>query len=146
MALKALMLRKKINEKKSALEELRTKDADFEKREAELEAAVNEAETEEEQNTVEEEVNFAEIGRTSINVAKQMLKQKIKEYEKQKVFDEYKDKEFDLISGIIKTVEDKFVLVDIKTTIGILLKSEQIPGEVYREGQTIRTIIKEVSK
>ena len=97
-------------------------------------------------DVIEEEVNFDEIGRTSINVAKQMLKQKIKEYEKQKVFDEYKDKEFDLISGIIKTVEDKFVLVDIKTTIGILLKSEQIPGEVYREGQTIRTIIKEVSK
>ena len=97
-------------------------------------------------DVIEEEVNFEEIGRTSINVAKQMLKQRIKEYEKQKVFDEYKDKEYDLISGIIKTVEDKFILVDIKTTIGILLKSEQIPGEVYREGQTIKTIIKEVSK
>ena len=95
---------------------------------------------------VEEEVNFAEIGRTSINVAKQMLKMRIKEYEKQRVYDEYKDKEFDLISGIIKTVEDKFVLVDIKNTIGILLKSEQIPGEVYREGQSLKTIIKEVSK
>ena len=95
---------------------------------------------------IEEEVDFNEIGRTSINVAKQMLKQRIKEYEKQKVFDEYKDKEFDLISGIIKTVEDKFILVDIKSTIGILLKSEQIPGETYREGQTVKTIIKEVSK
>lgn len=97
-------------------------------------------------DVIEEEFNFAEIGRTSINVAKQMLKQKIKEYEKQKVFDEYKDKEYDLISGIIKTVEEKFVLVDIKNTIGILLKSEQIPGEVYREGNSIKCIIKEVSK
>ncbi|MBQ1508766.1 MAG: transcription termination factor NusA, partial [Erysipelotrichaceae bacterium] len=83
-------------------------------------------------DTYEEEVDFSEIGRTSINIAKQMLKQRIKEY--------------DLISGIIKTVEEKFVLVDIKNTIGILLKSEQIPGEVYREGQSIKTIIKEVSK
>ena len=97
-------------------------------------------------DVIEHEVDFNEIGRTSINVAKQMLKQRIKEYEKQRVYDEYKDKEFDLISGIIKTVEDKFVLVDIKNTIGILLKSEQIPGEVYKEGQTIRCIIKEVSK
>ena len=97
-------------------------------------------------DTYEEEVEFSEIGRTSINIAKQMLKQRIKEYEKQRVYDEYKDKEFDLISGVIKTVEEKFVLVDIKNTIGILLKSEQIPGEVYREGQTIKTIIKEVSK
>ena len=95
---------------------------------------------------IEQEVDFKEIGRTSINVAKQMLKQRIKEYEKQRVYDEYKDKEFDLISGIIKTVEDKFVLVDIKNTIGILLKSEQIPGEIYKEGQTLRCVIKEVSK
>ena len=95
---------------------------------------------------IETEVDFNEIGRTSINVAKQMLKQRIKEYEKQRVYDEYKDKEFDLISGIIKTVEDKFILVDIKNTIGILLKSEQIPNETYREGQTVKCIIKEVSK
>ena len=95
---------------------------------------------------IEKEIDFREISRTSINVAKQMLKQRIKEYEKQRVYDEYKDKEFDLINGVIKTVEEKFVLVDIKNTIGILLKSEQIPGEVYREGQTIRTVIKEVTK
>ena len=95
---------------------------------------------------IEHEVDFKEIGRSAINVAKQMLKQRIKEYEKQRVYDEYKDKEFDLISGIIKTVEDKFILVDIKNTIGILLKSEQIPGETYREGQTVKCIIKEVSK
>lgn len=97
-------------------------------------------------DVIEQEVDFNEIGRTSINVAKQMLKQRIKEYEKQRVYDEYKDKEFELISGIIKTIEDKFILVDIKNTIGILLKSEQIPGDVYREGQSIRCIIKEVSK
>ena len=95
---------------------------------------------------ITEEVDFNEIGRSSISVAKNMLKQKIKEYEKQRVYDEYKDKEYDLISGIIKTVEEKFVLVDIKNTIGILLKSEQIPGEVYHEGMQIRAIIKEVSK
>lgn len=95
---------------------------------------------------IEREIDFQEISRTSINVAKQMLKQRIKEYEKQRVYDEYKDKEFDLISGVIKTVEEKFALVDIKNTIGILLKSEQIPGEIYREGQTIRTVIKEVTK
>ena len=95
---------------------------------------------------IEQEVDFNEIGRTSINVAKQMLKQRIKEYEKQRVYDEYKDKEFDLISGIVKTIEEKFILVDIKNTIGILLKSEQIPGETIREGQSIKCVIKEVSK
>ena len=95
---------------------------------------------------IEQEVDFNEIERTTINVVKQMLKQRIKEYEKQKVFDEYKDREYDLISGIVKTIEDKFILVDIKNTIGILVKSEQIPGETIREGQSIKCVIKEVSK
>ena len=94
---------------------------------------------------VEIEVDFKEIGRTSINVAKQMLKQKIREYEKQRVYDEYKDKESELINGVVKTVEEKFILVDIKNTIGILLKTEQINCEVYREGMPIKCVIKEVS-
>lgn len=95
---------------------------------------------------IEHEIDLNEIDRTDINVTKQMLKQKVKEFEKQRIYDEYKDKEYDLIAGIIKTVEDKFILVDIKTTIGFLGKGEQIPGETYREGQPIKCIIKEVSK
>ena len=97
-------------------------------------------------DVISKEVDFNEIGRSSISVAKNMLKQKVKEYEKQRVYDEYKDKVYDLITGVIKTVEEKFVLVDIKNTIGILLKNEQIPGEVYRENQQIKAVIKEVSK
>ncbi len=97
-------------------------------------------------DTIAMEVDFNEIGRSSISVAKNMLKQKIKEYEKQRVYEEYKDKVYDLVSGIIKTVEEKFILVDLKNTIGIMLKSEQIPGENYRENQQIRAVIKEVSK
>ena len=92
------------------------------------------------------EVNFEEIGRSSISIAKNMLKQRIKEFEKQRVYEEYQDKVYDLITGVIKTVEEKFLLVDIRNTIAIMLKSEQIPGEIYRENQQIRAVIKEVSK
>ena len=56
MALRQIMLGKKIEQKKSELEELRAKDADFQIREEELEKAIDEAETEEEQKVVEEEV------------------------------------------------------------------------------------------
>lgn len=92
------------------------------------------------------EVDFNDIGRSSISIAKNMLKQRIKEFEKQRVYDEYKDKVYDLVTGIIKTIEDKFLLIDIRNTIAIMLKSEQIPGEVYRENQQIRAVIKDVSK
>ena len=57
MALKALMLKRKIDDAKKALEELRKKDADFETREAELTTAIEEAETEEEKAAVEEEID-----------------------------------------------------------------------------------------
>lgn len=97
-------------------------------------------------DVISKEVDFSKIGRSSISVAKNMLKQKVKEFEKQRVYDEYKDRVYDLITGTIKTVEEKFVLIDIQDTIGIMLKNEQIPGEVYRENQTIRTVIKDVSK
>lgn len=57
MALKALMLRKKLDQKKKELEALRAKDAEFQTREAELETAIGEAESEEEQRTVTESID-----------------------------------------------------------------------------------------
>ena len=56
MALKAMMLRRSIENKKAQLEELRAKDAEFETREAEIEAAINEAASEEEETAVNEAV------------------------------------------------------------------------------------------
>ena len=56
MALRALMLRKKIDEKKKQLEQVKAKASDLEKREEELAQAIDEAETDEERNTVEDEV------------------------------------------------------------------------------------------
>ncbi len=97
-------------------------------------------------DTLSMEVNFEEIGRSSVSIAKNMLKQRIKEFEKQRVYEEYQDKVYDLITGVIKTVEEKFLLIDIRSTIAIMLKSEQIPGETYRENQQIRAVIKDVSK
>ena len=56
MALKVLMLRKKLNDAKKALETLREKDADFQTRETELEKSIEEAQTDEERTAVEEEI------------------------------------------------------------------------------------------
>ncbi len=100
----------------------------------------------------EEEINIKEMSRTAANVVKQMLKQKNKEFEKKKVYETYKDREFDLISGIIKTVEKnektnrRFVLVDLQDTIAYMGDSDLIPNEVYREGTPIRAIIKSVAE
>lgn len=77
MALKQIMLRKKIDKKRSELEELRKKDADFETREAELETAIGEAETEEEQQTVTDEIEKFEEDKQAHEDAKTTLQTEI---------------------------------------------------------------------
>lgn len=81
MALKALMLRKKIDAKKKELEAIRTKTAEIEKREAELEAAIEEAESEEEQRAVEEEVEAFTADKEANAAAEGDLDKEIRELE-----------------------------------------------------------------
>lgn len=77
MALKAIMLRSKIDKKRSELNALLEKDADFEAREAELEQAIDEAQTEEEQQTVSEQVEAFEIEKTEHEESKARLNEEI---------------------------------------------------------------------
>lgn len=95
MALQALMLRKKIDEKKKALEALRAKDADFEKREAELEQAIGEASTDEEQAAVEEEIKKYESEKAEHQASVKDLETQVRdveaELEKEEAADEQKE-------------------------------------------------------
>lgn len=77
MALKAIMLRSKIDKKRSELNALLEKDADFEAREAELEQAIEEAQTEEEQQTVSEQVEAFETEKTEHEESKARLNEEI---------------------------------------------------------------------
>ena len=83
MALRAIMLRAKIDKKNQELEALREKDADFAEREEELETAIGEAETEEEQQTVSEEVEKFEKEKEEHEGAKAKLQTEIDDLEKE---------------------------------------------------------------
>lgn len=83
MALKALMLRKKIDQKKKELEALRAKDADFQTREAELETAIAEAETDEEQRTVTEEIDSFNADKEAHETQKGDLEREVGELEEE---------------------------------------------------------------
>lgn len=80
MALKVLMLRKKIDNKNKALEELRTKLKDFETREAELAAALNEAETDEEISTVEDSIKELDEEKTAVEADVQAVEDEVTEF------------------------------------------------------------------
>ena len=81
MALKALMLRNRIDKKMSELEELRKKDEEFLNREAELETAINEAVTEEEQQVVSEQIDAFDTEKTEHEEAKTRLQGEIDDLE-----------------------------------------------------------------
>lgn len=92
MALKTLMLRKKIDDKKKLLEQLRNKDSEFVTREAELEASIAEAETDEEQATVEEAVAEFETEKAEHEETKSGLEKEISELEAELETEEAKAK------------------------------------------------------
>jgi len=87
-----------------------------------------------------------DLGRAAAILAKNVLKQKIREAEKQSVYDEYIDKKDEMVIGIIESVEEKFVVVNLGKTLAMMPKAAQIPGEIYKEGQKIRLVITEVTK
>ena len=81
MALKALMLRKKLNDANKALDALRAKDADFEQRKAELEQSIEEAETDEERAAVEEAVDTFDADLAAHNAEKESLEGQVRQLE-----------------------------------------------------------------
>lgn len=87
-----------------------------------------------------------DYGRIAAQTAKQVILQKIKEIEREEIFKEYKEKENQIVSGIVQRVEPKMVYLNIGKTIGILPKEEQVPGEFYRPGQRLKVFILKVEE
>lgn len=87
-----------------------------------------------------------DYGRIAAQTAKQVILQKIREAERETIFDEYKSKEGEIVSGIIQRVEGRNVFVDIGKTLGILPKEEQVYGEFYKPGQRLKFYILEVQE
>ncbi len=87
-----------------------------------------------------------DFGRIAAQTAKQVIIQRIREAERETIFDEFKDKEGEVISGIVQRIERSAVFVDIGKTTGVLFPEEQIQGERYRLGQRLRVLILEVQK
>jgi len=91
------------------------------------------------------DVPVAEFGRTAIQAAKQVLQQRIREAERDKIFEEYLDREGEIITGSVQQVTRGTLLVNIGRVEAILPYREQIRRERFRQGDTIRALVKEVS-
>ncbi|MDZ7340563.1 MAG: transcription termination factor NusA [candidate division KSB1 bacterium] len=91
-------------------------------------------------------IDPASFGRRLIIAAKQHLSQKIKEAEKDVVFEEFKDRINEIIVGDIRQFNRNEIYLNVERTEVILPKSEQIYNEKYRRGDHLRVMIKEVTR
>ncbi|MBN1464256.1 transcription termination factor NusA [candidate division KSB1 bacterium] len=89
-------------------------------------------------------IDPSQFGRRLIISAKQNLNQRIKEVEKEHVFEEFKNRVGEIISGDIRQINRDEIYLNAESTEVILPKNEQIPNERYRRGENLRAVIKEV--
>lgn len=93
-----------------------------------------------------EEIKLSDFGRRLVNLAKQTLSQRLREVEKDIVYNEYSQLVGEIVIGDIYQIRRDDILVNHNKNELVIPRAEQIPKERYRKGETIRAIIKEVNK
>ncbi len=83
-------------------------------------------------------------GRMAAQTAKQVIIQKLREAEREMIFKEFKDKEKEVVTGVVQRQEGRNILVDLGKAVGRLPAEEQIMGERYNPGEKIKVYIKEI--
>ncbi|MFW5896747.1 MAG: transcription termination factor NusA, partial [Bacillota bacterium] len=95
---------------------------------------------------VEYEVTPERFARIAAQTAKQVIMQRVREAERERIYENFIEKEGDMITGLVQRVHHGAVFVDLGTIEAVLEPSEQIPGERVREGDRIKLYIAQVSK
>jgi transcription termination/antitermination protein NusA len=92
------------------------------------------------------DVTPGDFGRIAAQTAKQVILQRIREAERDMMFEEYRDRVGELITGIVQQSDSRYTLVQLRERVEALLpKSEQVDGERYDHSQRIKAVIKDVS-
>jgi N utilization substance protein A len=98
------------------------------------------------EDIVEYEVTPRDFGRIAAQTAKQVVVQRIREAERGMIYDEYVNREGDIVTGVVQRYEQKNVIVDLGKVEAVLPAQEQIPGETYQSFERIKTYVVEVKK
>src|SRR6476660_819224 len=94
----------------------------------------------------ERDVTPDDFGRIAAQTAKQVILQRIREAERDMMFEEYRDRVGELVTGIVQQSDSRYTLVQLRERVEALLpKSEQIDAERYEHSGRIKAVIKEVS-
>lgn len=91
-------------------------------------------------------LDMSDFGRIAAQTAKQVIIQKIRDAERDIIFNEYKDRVGELVHGIVRRFEKGDIVVDIGRTEAVLPRKEQVPRESYRPGDRVRAYILDVNR
>ena len=97
-------------------------------------------------DTISDKLPPLEYGRIAAQSAKQVIVQKVREAERDRQYEEYKDRIGDIVNGIVKRVEYGNVVVDLGRGEAIVRRDEMLPREVFRNGDRIRAYIYDVRR
>lgn len=95
---------------------------------------------------VEMEVTPKEFGRIAAQTAKQVVIQRIREAERELIYESFVDRTEEIITGLVRRFEQRNVIIDLGRTEAVLPVEEQIPYERYRQGERVKTFIADVKK
>ena len=97
-------------------------------------------------DTVQIELFPKEFGRIAAQSARQMITQKIREESREIIFDEFKDKKNELITGLVQKADGGALVLDLGRIEGIMPKKEQVPTEKYELNDKLKAVIVDVKK
>ncbi len=90
------------------------------------------------------ELDISLFGRTAIQTAKQIIMQRVREHERQKIYDDYSERIGEIVTGTVQQIDKGNILINLGRTEALLPFKEQIRRERYRQGDTVRGSIIEV--
>ncbi len=119
-------------------------------KDAELEITLEEARELDPEAQYNDNIGFRmstkDLGRIAAQTARQIIMQKVKDAEREVIYNEFVGRKAEIINGIVQRYERDSIIVDLGKTEAIMPPSEQIPRERYRQGDRIRAYIKDVTK
>ena len=95
-------------------------------------------------DTIERAIDPAVLGRIAAQNALQSIKGRLRQFEKDRLYDDYKDSVGDIVSGVVRRKDRNDLIVDLEKTEAILPLRERTPGEDYQPGERIRCLLKKI--
>jgi len=97
-------------------------------------------------DVIERQVTPRDFGRIAAQTAKQVVVQRIREAERGLIYDDYSNRQSEIVTGIVQRISNDTVFINMGKTEGILAATEQVPGEKYVVNSRIKVFIMDVKK